>query len=125
MNRQTPCDITAVNLPRRQSQVAVYTAQGKSEKEMGHLMDCSVANIRKIKRVLMDKVHAKNSRDFITRAFLSGHLRFLTLIAAVLISSGSLTSADQTAFLRIARCRNNQSQRAQRNNNQANNWEIA
>lgn len=124
MIRQTPCDITAVNLPRRQSQVAIYTAQGKSEKEMGYLMDCSIANIRKIKRVLMDKVHAKNSRDFITRAFLSGHLRFLAIIAAVLICSGSVTSADQTAFLRIARCRTNQSQRAQRNS-QANNWEIA
>jgi DNA-binding CsgD family transcriptional regulator len=125
MNKSAPCELAAMNLPRRQGQVAVYTAQGKSEKEMASLMNCSGANIRKIKRVLMDKVKAKNSRDFITRAFLTGHLRFLCLMTAVLISGSALTSADQTAFLRIARCRTNQSQRAQRNNNQANNWEIA
>lgn len=124
MSKVIACEIAALNLPRRQGQVAIYTAQGKSEKEMAYLMDCSIANIRKIKRVLMDKVQAKNSRDFITRAFMSSYLRFLSVLTALLISSGTLSGVDQSTFLRIARCRTNQTQRVQRNN-QAKNWEIA
>jgi DNA-binding CsgD family transcriptional regulator len=108
-------NLLAENLPPRQSQALLLCANGLTPSRSAELMGCSAKNVSQLKNALFCKLKANASAELIMRAFQCGYLRFLSIMAAVLIGIGAPTVIDHNHFAaRLARSQRTQTARAQR-----------
>ncbi len=108
-------NLVAEKLPPRQSQALLLCANGLTPTRSAELMGCSAKNVSQLKNALFCKLHANANADLIVRAFQCGYLRFLSIIAAVLIGLAAPTAPDHNHFAaRFMRSPKTQTARAQR-----------
>lgn len=78
-------NLHVTGLPRRLSHVLLLRALGNSISECAQVLGCSAANIKQATTELFFKLNADSAPELITRAFQNGHLRFLSVFAALFI----------------------------------------
>lgn len=83
-------DLHATGLTPRESQALLLKTQGLSVGECAQLMNCSKASVQDRISTLFYKLNVNNTPELITKAFQSGFLKFLTLIAALNLSAAVL-----------------------------------
>lgn len=72
--------------PPRASQAALLIAKGHTAPQCGQVMGIKKDSVKALKQNLFFKFKAHSTPDFITKAFGSGALRFLSLLAALHIA---------------------------------------
>jgi DNA-binding CsgD family transcriptional regulator len=82
--------LECVGLPRAQSHALLLRAQGRSFADAAEALGCSIQNVKNAIATLFYKLRADSSPELVTRAFESGFLRVLTLVAA----AGRMTDAE-------------------------------
>jgi DNA-binding CsgD family transcriptional regulator len=87
--------LECVGLPRAQSHALLLRAQGRSFADAAEALGCSIQNVKNAIATLFYKLRADSSPELVTRAFESGFLRLLTLVAAVHLCAIPVTHTDE------------------------------
>lgn len=91
--------LVASGLTPRESHALLLRASGASYKDCAEQMNCSTAAVKARISNLFYKLDAINTPELIAKAFMSGHLKALSFIAAALLCLSGLVMADNKHYL--------------------------